>query len=595
MVDYEEVEFEDEDIPYLYGKINADVKANDYKGINTDTTTIDVDNENNTIKVETKDTPRVLTNESADPTQIGDMKIVDGIIDIAVSNEGELEWQQITAEGNQEISTLNSYNVSRKATAQISEQERDKIIPDNIAEGVTILGVQGTHTGGDQPTLYPPVITGGYNILYWESDPRNGSFASSTTGEIDGEPVTSPLAITQELDGKYLTLTSSGDKFIDASTDVLLYYMTAQSSLLSISDGGDAKQYGIAFEVSDTSLLMPQGYESYSEDIYYSPKLTTDSEGFASDSIAFSLAALSNIHPSTLKLLVVDGNNEIAYGNFSITIMKNGTSAHIASITSDYCEFSIPSSIPWDSGDDIEVIINASVFAIQYPAKGSLIYMDLNGDGNNEEYRVISGQGGPLGNVVQVVTMDPVQVGPFRSSGTSAVYALSTIDTYLNSTYYNSLTSTAKEAIIDSTFTQSKWGSDTSGNPTYTGYAGITNPGTTSYKLSYYGSFGDQLTRHVYAPSIQDIINYVTDTNITDGKIQNYNIWQLFWKTSNRPSSNSTIMLQDARNQDSPTWSFTVTSNTSMISYTSVSSSNTGEYRAVFQIDLSKVDFSENV
>lgn len=53
-----------------------------------------------------------------------------------------------TPSGNQDISTLNEYDVSAKATARISAAERAKIIPANIADGVTILGVAGTHQGG---------------------------------------------------------------------------------------------------------------------------------------------------------------------------------------------------------------------------------------------------------------------------------------------------------------------------------------------------------------------------------------------------------------------------------------------------------------
>lgn len=54
----------------------------------------------------------------------------------------------ITPEGNQDINTLDEVDVSEKATARISAEERAKIIPANIAKDVTILGVTGTHQGG---------------------------------------------------------------------------------------------------------------------------------------------------------------------------------------------------------------------------------------------------------------------------------------------------------------------------------------------------------------------------------------------------------------------------------------------------------------
>lgn len=49
----------------------------------------------------------------------------------------------VVPEGNQDIETLNEYDVSSKATARISETERAKIIPENIKKDIEILGVVG--------------------------------------------------------------------------------------------------------------------------------------------------------------------------------------------------------------------------------------------------------------------------------------------------------------------------------------------------------------------------------------------------------------------------------------------------------------------
>lgn len=54
----------------------------------------------------------------------------------------------VSPSGNQDIATLDEYNVSAKATARVSAAERAKFLPENIADGVTLLGVQGTHQGG---------------------------------------------------------------------------------------------------------------------------------------------------------------------------------------------------------------------------------------------------------------------------------------------------------------------------------------------------------------------------------------------------------------------------------------------------------------
>lgn len=54
----------------------------------------------------------------------------------------------ITPTGNQDITTLNEYDVTDKATARVSAAERAKIIPENIKQGETILGVEGSYSGG---------------------------------------------------------------------------------------------------------------------------------------------------------------------------------------------------------------------------------------------------------------------------------------------------------------------------------------------------------------------------------------------------------------------------------------------------------------
>lgn len=76
----------------------------------------------------------------------------------------------------------------------------------------------------DQPTLYAPAITTGTNTASWTNNTSNGGFAVTLSADIDGETVTSPLAITEEMDGKTLTVTASATNFKDAvSTQVLTY------------------------------------------------------------------------------------------------------------------------------------------------------------------------------------------------------------------------------------------------------------------------------------------------------------------------------------------------------------------------------------
>ena len=161
-------------------------------------------------------------------------------------------------------------------------------------------------------------------------------------------------------------------------------------------------------------------------------------------------------------------------------------------------------------------------------SKGQLITMNL--DGTDREYRILKLDG----NIAEVVCMSSVGKTTFGSNST---YAGSSLDTYLNSTWYDKLTAEAKAAIVSKTFNQDSWYWGTSGSPVYSGNYGDTVPGTSPYSISK-GSdtYGDQITRSVYALSVQDVLDYVMDTGVGDGKLENYNIWKMFWNMTTQPS-----------------------------------------------------------
>ena len=65
--------------------------------------------------------------------------------------------------GNADVDSLNSVDVTFNETARISAEERAKIIPNNIVDGVTILGVTGTAGGGGgggSEVVINPTLTG---------------------------------------------------------------------------------------------------------------------------------------------------------------------------------------------------------------------------------------------------------------------------------------------------------------------------------------------------------------------------------------------------------------------------------------------------
>ena len=83
--------------------------------------------------------------------------------------------------------------------------------------------------GGEQPQLFAPVVTGGVNSISWANNPDNGGFEVTLTADVDGTQVTSPLTITQAMDGSTLTITASATNFESNSTIIQISYMDAQS------------------------------------------------------------------------------------------------------------------------------------------------------------------------------------------------------------------------------------------------------------------------------------------------------------------------------------------------------------------------------
>ena len=225
-----------------------------------------------------------------------------------------------------------------------------------------------------------------------------------------------------------------------------------------------------------------------------------------------------------------------------------------------------------------------------YPVKGDLITMSLGNvapaAGTQDLYRVLN----ISGSIAEVVAMYDISTN--QQFGTSQVYSGSLLDTALNTTWYNTLSTTAKAAIVDKTFKQDSWYWGTSGSPVYSGYYGPSNPGTTSYSVSLANSsFGSEITRKVYALSVQDVLDYVTDTSVGDGKLQNYNIWNMFWNTTSRPSTITYPWLRSAFvSRSSSVWG--VRGNYGYVFYYGYDYSNAS--RPAFKIDLSKISWKKD-
>lgn len=111
------------------------------------------------------------------------------------------------------------------------------------------------------------------------------------------------------------------------------------------------------------------------------------------------------------------------------------------------------------------------------PTKGDLINMDLDGNGN-KTYRVLA----ISGNVAKLLGMSDIstsqkynatsKTGTFANGGEGQLYAGSDLDTYLNTTWYNTLSTNAKAAIVPESRTQYMYQyynkPNTPNTPTYT-------------------------------------------------------------------------------------------------------------------------------
>lgn len=189
---------------------------------------------------------------------------------------------------------------------------------------------------------------------------------------------------------------------------------------------------------------------------------------------------------------------------------------------------------------DNKVLMSGNQMALYVPPpivpKGSLVNLDLDGQGD-KQYRVIKCNG----NVAQVMAMYDTLTSVYNSTSTTTTmgnltvqkYEESTLDTYLNTTWYNTLTSATKAVIVPENVVCDAWYWGNTGDPDYTGTYGSSVPGTSNYTISKYaGGTLNIGNRNVFALGIQDVIDYLNDSSVqvdTSAILRNVNIWKMFW------------------------------------------------------------------
>lgn len=260
-------------------------------------------------------------------------------------------------------------------------------------------------------------------------------------------------------------------------------------------------------------------------------------------------------------------------------------------------QYEIKASVPKDAQFTDTTYEDISV------KKGDLIWMDLDGNGE-KQYRVLKLNGSEAlclamynsststgwGSSVDIVKIGNEWVSKYQDNA---------LDVYLNTTWYNTLSSTAKSAIVPQTISQDAWYDNSdAGNPDYAGTYGTEVPGKYSYTISKYpGGVVEIGERNVFALSVQDIIDYLSDENMRVDKteiLSNQNIWKMYWDDTIQHYEYAWLRSAQITNDSNPNSNALITNGSfGSISHLSPNYNFGGVVvRPTFNIDLTKIPFT---
>ena len=219
--------------------------------------------------------------------------------------------------------------------------------------------------------------------------------------------------------------------------------------------------------------------------------------------------------------------------------------------------------------------------------KGRLIKMNL--DGAERQYRVLSMNG----SVAKVVAMyddftsryNKTSITTTFGSTTAQKYEGSTLDTYLNTTWYNTLSSEAKNAIVPENVVQYCYKyynePNTPNTPTYT-YQYQYNWDNSDYKNA--DNIGNVVVgnRNVFVLDLKDIFDYIGKVCITSDELMT-----MFWNSTTTVSKYLWLRSSSAAISNS-TWS--VYGQGSLMSGTGVTRSYV--VRPALNLDMSKIQYT---
>ena len=221
-------------------------------------------------------------------------------------------------------------------------------------------------------------------------------------------------------------------------------------------------------------------------------------------------------------------------------------------------------------------------------AKGDIITIE------GKQYRVLKATGA-VAEVLAMYDASTSQVFSttgktvvFTSGKTGQQYQVSDLDTYLNETFFATLSATMQAAIVPKAINQDMWGINGSKPSAGTYYHLIYGSSYYYYQDNSSGvTYGtaEVGSRNVYALSIHEVIDYLGVPE--NGDFTDTDIWQMFWNDSKSHSQN--LWLRSAYNVNA--YAFNVDGNYGHFANGIYSRG----YRArpAFQIDLSKIAWSK--
>ena len=219
--------------------------------------------------------------------------------------------------------------------------------------------------------------------------------------------------------------------------------------------------------------------------------------------------------------------------------------------------------------------------ALTMPVKGDLITMNL--DGTDRLYRVLKVVDG---TTVEVLGMWNLSNSLALDNGNTGTYSGKTLDTYLNTTWYSTLSATAKVTIVPKNINQYQYSNSSSifNESTHSSYA---NYSTKALKANV----GE---RYIYALDVEDIEMYFGGTggsasDKTPATFSKTDLLQMFWNQTSTISEFPWLRSASADDSHS-TWYV----NGYYGRTNAINSGGALAARPAFQIDLSKIDFTIN-